>query len=290
MKQALVVYNPVSGSKNWKNVPAIILQTLQKHNYQSSWFETKNTHTQNFDKVFKKKFHRIIVVGGDGTVGQVVAHMTKNHIKTPLVIIAQGSANLLARALGLPILRVKTALEKGLKNSGHAIDVMEINRNQYGTIATGVGYDTAIMKQTSRSLKRALGPTAYAFTILKTFLFYKAKPYHLTLDGKRIPLVAKTVMVFNLIPLGHLKISTMVTGSRILPNDGKLNVIAFNPRSIFDLFTNRPKFQTFTGKTISIKSHEDHEFQIDGDVQKGKTIQIRTLPKAIRIVHAKKFK
>ncbi len=289
MKQALVIYNPVSGTKNWKNIPSLILKTLNENNYQATWFETKKTNNQNFDKAFKERFHRIIVIGGDGTVGQVVSYMTKTKIKTPLIIIAQGSANILARALGLPILRIKTAITKGLRNTGHAIDVMEINRNQYSTIAAGIGYDTTIMKETSRSLKRALGPIAYGLTILKTFFFYKAQPYNLTIDGKRIPLVAKTVMVFNLIPLGHLRISKLITGSQILPNDGLLNVIAFNPKSIFDLFSRHPKLQTFTGKTISIKAHESNEFQIDGDIHKGKTIQIRTLPKAIRIVHTKKF-
>ena len=75
MKKALVIYNPVSGAKSWKNLPQIFQNELDKNGYTYEWFETKPVKQQWMKPLFENKFDRIMVVGGDGTVAEVAGVM-----------------------------------------------------------------------------------------------------------------------------------------------------------------------------------------------------------------------
>ena len=226
----------------------------------------------------------MIVSGGDGTVAEVTSFMIANNMRTPLVIIPQGSANILAISLGLP-LTPGLALNRGLNKEGRPLDAMKINNRYYGMIATGMGYDTLVMQKTPRTLKRRIGFFAYVWTVLKTILIYRAHPYKLTIDGKRTSVMAKTILAFNILPLGHLKISRPFLGTPILPTDGLLNVFSLNPRPMRTLFGFKKLIQVFQGKKIIIKSKKTRRYQIDGNVFKGKTVSIEVLPKAIYIAY-----
>jgi diacylglycerol kinase family enzyme len=283
MPKALVIYNPVSGAKSLKNVPDIIQRVLKKHNYDYTWFETQKLKKQPLNQFAKKRFQRIIAIGGDGTVAEVIAFMVKNRIKTPLIIIPQGSANILAATLRIPLLNIKKALTIGLTKESKPLDAMQINRTQYGVIAAGMGYDVMMMKGTTRKLKRKIGLLAYGWTFLKTFLYYRAKPYRLTIDGKKHYLNAKAVMVFNILPFVELPIRKF---PKIRPNDQQLNIIALNPCSLLRWFSGKHRrIQIFSGQEVSIKPKKESEYQVDGDLFKGKSLQIKIIPKAINIVY-----
>lgn len=269
MKRALVIFNPVSGYKKWRNIPILIQKTLTEKNYDWIWYETKPK--QDLLELFKSQiergeFDRIIVSGGDGTVAEAVGAMMAMKVKTPLVILPQGSANLVAMSLGLPLFQVKRALQLGLEGKPRILDVMQVNRKYYGVIAVGRGYDAFLVQETPRDLKRKMGLFAYAWIFIKTALFYRSQPYRLSVDGERTEVVAKSIMVFNLFPLPFLPIK---------PHDGVLNVL---------ILTSKGKLIHHTGKTISIKAHKEFRFQVDGEVLKAKTINIETLPTQLSIM------
>jgi len=284
MKKALVIYNPVAGQKKIWNTKQIILKTLKKAGYEHDFFETLPIKEQPLEQFAKNKYDRIVVSGGDGTVAEVTSFLIQKKIKTPLVIIPQGGANILAVSLQLPLIP-GMALNHGLKSKGKALDAMKINNKQYGMICTGVGYDTMVMAETPRYLKRHIGFFAYLWTIIKTILYYHSHPYKLTIDGKREFVMSKTIMAFNILPLGHLKINKPFIGTQILPNDGLLNIFSLNPKPVRNMLGFRKMIQIFKGKKISIKTKKARRFQIDGNVFKGKTVTIEALPKAIYIAY-----
>lgn len=264
MKHALVIFNPVSGAKKWKNVRRILQETLRAKDYEWTWHETQVK--EDLRPLFRANYDRVFAVGGDGTVAKVVRHLIEEQNPAPLVIIPQGSGNLLARALGLPLLQIRKALELGLTKEGQKLDVMRVNQKYYGVIAVGRGYDAFLMQQTPRALKRQWGLFAYGLAFLKTFLFYRSQPYKLTLDGKRIQILAKLVMVFNIMP---------VPLTSVRPDDGLLNLFTLSSRG---------KVHTHSAKKIVIKAKNEFKFQIDGELLKGKVVSIEVLPKALNIV------
>lgn len=264
MKKALVIFNPVSGYKKWGDVPALIKETLVKKGYEWTWYETKPK--QDLTTLFTQKYDRVIVSGGDGTVAETVRALLETKTSAPLVIIPQGSANILAMTLGLPLLQPGRALKLGLEGSVRTLDVMHVNRKYYGVIAVGRGYDAFLMKETPRELKRKMGLFAYAWIFIKTAFFYRSQPYKLSIDGERMDVVAKSIMVFNLFPFPFVPIK---------PHDGVLNVL---------ILTSKGKLLHYTGKTISIKAHKEQSFQLDGEVLKSKAVSIETLPSQLNVM------
>lgn len=264
MKHALVIYNPVSGHRKLGDAAQTIRQTLEDNGFTWRWHETKPK--QNLSDLLKEPFDRIVVCGGDGTVAETVKALILSRTKTPLVLIPTGSANLLALTLGIPFFQVRRALELGLTGTVRTLDVMRVNRTHFGVIAVGRGYDAFLMQETPRKLKRKLGLFAYAWVFLKTFLFYRSRPFKLTIDGERSTVFAKSIMVFNLIPLPFLKIH---------PHDGVLNVLMMKSSGILE---------QKMGKTISIKSPKEFSFQVDGELLHRKVVNIETLPAALTVV------
>lgn len=279
-----MIYNPVAGKRKLLDTKATIEKVLKKADYDHDFFETLPQRRQPLEQFLGKPYDRIVVSGGDGTVAEVTSFLIEHKIKTPLVIIPQGSANILAVSLGLPP-APGMALNRGLKSEGKALDAMRVNNKYYGMIATGLGYDTLVMSKTPRHLKRKFGFFAYLWTILTTMLVYHASPYKLTIDGKRVVVMAKTIMTFNILPLGHLKITKPFIGTPISPTDGLLNVFALNPKPVRNMLGFRKIVQIFTGKKITVKTKKARRYQIDGNVFKGKTVTIEVIPKAIYIAY-----
>lgn len=269
MRHALVIYNPVSGSKKWRDIPGTIRDVLLQENYSHTWFETKPVKRQDFSALTRQKYDRIVVCGGDGTVAEVVTWMIQNKVKAPLVVLPMGSANVLARSLSLPFFNVKAMLKDGLTRPGKPLDVMRVNEKHIALLAVGRGYDAFLMQQTNRAAKRRWGAVAYLWTFLKTFFFYRTQAYKLTVDGKRFFVSAKSVVALNVVPVPQL----LVNGK-----DGSLNLFAIGRFH---------QLRMWKAKKICIKASQELSFQLDGEVFKSKTVNIEVLPAAIHVVYKK---
>ncbi len=263
----LVVYNPVSGAKQWKSGPEKIKRLLKKQGAEVTWFETQARAHQDFSSVEGQRFDRVLICGGDGTIAEVVTWMLKTGLKSPIALLPQGSANVLATSLGLRFVTLEGALKNAITGSAKPLDVMHVNRSRMALIAVGRGYDAFLMKETHRHSKRRWGPLAYFWTFLKTFLVYRSKPYILTIDGQRHYLTAKVIVAVNVAPVPEILLSS---------RDGKVTVFAMGRRF---------RLQAWTGQRIDIKAKEEITFQLDGEVFKNKTVSIEVLLRAVEMVH-----
>ena len=263
----LVIYNPVSGARKWRDVPGEIRAALSEKGCTWTWFETQARARQDFSTLRGRSFDRIIVVGGDGTVSEVVDFLLHEKITAPLYVLPQGSANVLGWSLGVPlVLDLKHAVKKALTAAPKTVDAFLVNRKSYGLIAVGRGYDAFLMQETDRPFKRRWGPLAYLWMALKTVLFYRSQPYKITVDKNRLFVSAKLVMVVNLLPVPRFLVKN---------NDGLLNVF---------IVTNRHRIQMWTGKNIVVKAPGEMSFQLDGEIHHAKTLQVEVVPGAVRVV------
>ena len=263
----LVIYNPVSGSRKWRDVPCEIRAALSEKNCTWTWFETRARARQDFSPLRGLHFDHVLVVGGDGTTSEVVDFLLREKIRAPLHVLPQGSANVLGWSLGIPlILDLKRAVKKALSAQPKTIDAFWVNRKRYGLIAVGRGYDAFLMQETDRPMKRRWGFFAYLWMALKTILFYRSQPYKITIDKKRLFVSAKLVMIVNLLPVPRFLVKE---------NDGLLNVF---------VVTNRHRVHMWTGKNIVVKAGAEMNFQLDGEVHRGKTLQVEVVPKAVQIL------
>ncbi len=158
----------------------------------------------------------VVAAGGDGTV-RACAHALAGS-GVPLAIVPRGTANLAARALGIPA-RLDVALAAGFGGRNRRIDLADAGGMLFAAMA-GIGLDAAVVSGTPDLLKRHLGWLAYA-TGGVTRLAGRRRAFTVCLDGGP-PLArrARSVVVGN--------VGLLPGGFALLPDarldDGLLDV------------------------------------------------------------------
>ena len=106
MKRCLLIINPSSGQRTIQNsldklTGQLILQQLVNH-IDVFYTQKKDDAYNHVLNVDEKNYDFIIVVGGDGTINEVVSGMVSTNKKIPLCILAAGTVNDFANYLNLP--------------------------------------------------------------------------------------------------------------------------------------------------------------------------------------------
>jgi diacylglycerol kinase (ATP) len=106
---------------------------------------------------------QVIVSGGDGTINEAVQGLVGT--KTQLAIVPRGTANVLARELGLPLdhrgaAQVVAAGRTRRIHVGVAIDEKK-SIQRYFLLMAGIGLDAAVVRKVKPGLKRRLGKGAF---------------------------------------------------------------------------------------------------------------------------------
>lgn len=234
----------------------------------------------------------VAVAGGDGTVRVVAEALTGRQV--PLAVLPQGTGNLLARNLGLP-LDPDEALGAALHGEDRLVDVGRLDEpgsscdGSVFTIMAGAGFDAAMMREAPEGLKAAVGWPAYLVGGLRG-LRRSAARIEVSLDGAApIRARVRTVLIANVGSLpGGL---SLAPGAR--PDDGLLDVVLVSPRRIADWvvivargLTRRDRqdhrLRTFQAGAVHIRMQRVQPRQIDGDlITDGTALVARVEPGAL---------
>lgn len=132
---------------------------------------------------------RVIVVGGDGTINAALAGLI--HTQLPLGIIPAGTANDLARTLGLPT-DVVGAVEVIASEKLSRVDVASVNDKPFINAAS-MGLSVHITRNLTKPLKRRWGPLAYVLAAIKALAM--ARAFHATIETSDGESHVKTVQL-----------------------------------------------------------------------------------------------
>lgn len=226
----------------------------------------------------------VVVCGGDGTVMACLAALAGTDL--PVAILPLGSGNLLARNLGIP-LELDDALMTAVNGVDRRIDLGSVDDKLFAVMA-GMGFDAAMMADTTETMKRIAGWPAYVASALHHL---RDPMMHLRLDidgGPPLRRSARTVLIGN---VGQLE-----GGLELLPaaaaDDGILDVVIVAPRSLRDWLqvvyqvahkphTRVRHLERFQGQSISVESDRVAPRQLDGEViAEGRRLAARVLPGA----------
>lgn len=173
-RRGLLVYNPAAGSSDrrrqmeelaarWapRGLLLELLPTLQPGETSA---EVRRRAAQAPDLV--------AVCGGDGTVGEVAAALVGSAV--PLAILPAGTANVVARELGLG--RSVAEAERHLASRRTAPVAVWPVAGRVSLLGVGVGYDARVMARANPRLKRLLGRAGIGVTALVEALRYDFPP------------------------------------------------------------------------------------------------------------------
>jgi diacylglycerol kinase (ATP) len=173
----------------------------------------------------------VMVLGGDGTIHEVVNIMIKNKIKIPIALIPAGTVNDFANYLYLPR-DMGDVFEMVKRFKLQAVDVGKINNRYFINVAFAgmmakVGYETAVGSKT------VFGRLAYYAAGIREVSDGIGRPYtfRFEYDGNVLEIKSYLFAVMNSSSTGGF----MNFAPYAEVNDGLLDVIAIKKTDIIDL-------------------------------------------------------
>ena len=237
------------------------------------------------------KFAAVLSLGGDGTAMEVASALAELADAPPLGIVAVGTANILARSLGIPVnaSRAVTAL---LNAEVVSIDIGRIEGGPAFAIGLGVGLDATMIGGTSSMLKRRIGYAAYALSALRAGLRLERFRATITVDGTVHVVDASSVLVAN---FGTVLGGLLCFGEEIGHRDGVLDVCVYSPGSHFEALrifwrmvrggvSRDCRVRIIRGREVRIETDPPRPMQADGELLGLTPVVIRVEPNAVRVL------
>ena len=228
----------------------------------------------------------VFAVGGDGTVRACAEALAGTEI--PLAIVPRGTANLAARALGIPH-RLGAALAAGFGGHERRIDLATADGMTFAAMA-GLGVDAAVVAAAPAWLKSRAGWLAYAVAGAGLAHGPRAS-FEISLDGTPLACAARSVVAGNagLLPGGFV----LLPAARL--DDGQLDVGILAPASLLDW--GRVAHRVLTGsrregrqllsyraRHVEIRADRQLPRQVDGEViEPGRALTVTVLPAVLLV-------
>jgi YegS/Rv2252/BmrU family lipid kinase len=283
--RVLMVVNPISGGRDKTDIIEEVKKQVKKRGLELETYFTsgKNDKDALFSVIEDYSPHRIISIGGDGTIKLIAELLEDDSI--PLGIFPAGSANGLAENLDLhgnDEYLTKVALGEKFKK----IDSILIN-DELCLHISDIGLNAALIKNYQEgNIRGKLGYLIQSIpTLIKSDFPFQ---FEIEVDGKKIFKKAVLIAVANARKYG--------TGANINPNgrydDGKFEILIFkefNIPEILNTFRENVELdedflEIIPAVEARIKSHKDIPFQIDGEYRGDiKDVTARISPIQIKI-------
>jgi diacylglycerol kinase (ATP) len=229
----------------------------------------------------------LVIWGGDGMV-QRCADALVGH-RVPIAIIPAGTANLLARNLGIPI-DLAGAVDVAAHGGSRTLDLGRLNGEHFAVMA-GVGFDAEMIESADGRLKELLGRLAYVWT----------GAHQVTTDPVRTRIKVDGELWFDgpatCVLAGNVPkvFGSIAVFDRAEPDDGRIEVgvtTARDPvewaRALGTIATgspdNSPFVDTTSGRRIKVKLGVPVRYELDGGSRtKVNRLKIRVVPAAVTV-------
>jgi diacylglycerol kinase (ATP) len=122
----------------------------------------------------------IIGCGGDGTINELICGMAMSQV--PLLVIPAGTANVLAKEVGLPRNWVE-CVELVRTGEIRRISLGKVD-HRYFVLMAGIGVDAGVIAALNYNLKRKLGEGSFWIAGFKQLLQYHFTPFQMAIDGE----------------------------------------------------------------------------------------------------------
>ncbi|PYG85031.1 YegS/Rv2252/BmrU family lipid kinase [Ruminiclostridium sufflavum DSM 19573] len=185
MRNALFVYNPVSGGHKIPNELDYILASFQKNGILVQPYRLEDGERENITHLLESGIYDFVIASsGDGTINSVANILLDKKIEVPIGIIPSGTCNDFAKCIGINSLQ--ESIDIIIDGKILECDVGIINNSQYflSTFAGGNLVDVSF--STNSDLKKNFGPFAYYLKGLSEVANIKSFDLQLNADGQSI--------------------------------------------------------------------------------------------------------
>jgi len=291
----LVILNPAANRGDMTHYRKVVRSRLKHEN--AEYVETrKQGEAKELARRAAEEGRAVVIMGGDGSVHEVVNGILASGGRVPLGIVAAGSGNDYAwNTLKLPH-DPGEAVERALTGQLVNADVGMVNGEYFAnSFSVGLDADIAVAAEQMKKIPFMTGSRLYYGTTLKQLLFgYHRCPW-LTLrldDGQQLDQKEARRYVLMAVTIGP----TYGAGFRINPTadytDGLFDIctISYTPllRALRLLpivkkgeHAGLPEVTFYRAKSVHIESQDIVNVQMDGETTRATSYDARILPWAL---------
>jgi YegS/Rv2252/BmrU family lipid kinase len=308
-KEWLVIVNPNAGNgkgrKDWEKISALL-------NDEELTFKVKFTEKKGHAIIFalegiNEGFRKIITVGGDGTLNEVVNGVFSNNVcranDISLALIPVGTGNDWGRMFGIPLEYEKAIkIIKENKLMMHDVGLVsyfdgKIKKDRYFINIAGLGFESVVVRRTNiQKDKGHGGKLIYFYSLLMSLLSYKNTRAEIVIDGNKSVADVFSINVGN----GRFCGGGMRQTPDALPDDGFLDVTIINGMGKFEIIRNlkmlydgtilsHPKINGYRCKNIKVSTDSPIYTEADGESLGHTPVEFSIIPGGISIVYGTKI-
>lgn len=306
----LVIVNPNSGSKkgakDWDHIARLL--TSENITFDNIFTEHKNHAIYLSREAVINGYRKIIVVGGDGTMNEVINGIFSQDevpsMDIKIGMIPVGTGNDWGRMYGIPN-NYKKAVGILKNGSLYTQDAGKITYHLKGekhkrffVNMAGVGYDAFVAYKTNKMKEKGRGGVlAYLINLITGLVQYRFKHMILRIDAQEVfngKVFSAAIGICKFNGGGMLQLPFAI------PNNGKFDITLIKKASKFKVISNIknlydgsfvkiPEVETFEGKKVSIESKPKHSMYLEADGESlGHTpLDFEIIPKSISLIAGK---
>ncbi|MGJ5133269.1 lipid kinase [Bradyrhizobium oligotrophicum] len=228
----------------------------------------------------------VVVAGGDGSLNAAAPALLKTGL--PLGIIPAGTANDLARTLGLPS-DMEAAVDVIAAGHRRRIDLGEVNGHPFFNVAS-LGLSADLARQLTKETKRRFGRLGYALTALKVLT--NARPFRAIIVSSDGAVRVKTLQIA--VGNGRYYGGGMAVDHRAEIDDSHLDLYSLEIGRIWKLLAMAYDFRKGRhGLWQEVRASRDTSFEIrtrrprrinaDGELVTFTPARFSVLPRAVTV-------
>ncbi|MBN2481913.1 MAG: diacylglycerol kinase family lipid kinase [Bacteroidales bacterium] len=301
----LAVVNPNAGKgkglKDWKEIAAY----FSKYNiiFEARFTLAARHAIELTVAAIQEGYRKIIVVGGDGTMNEVVNGIFLQRIcpttDIELAMITVGTGNDWGRMFGIPT-DYEKAIQVILEHKMHLQDAGMIyyfngteKEKRFFINIAGLGFDAVVAKRTNlQKAKGRSGRALYMMNLLRSLILYRSTNTEVEIDNLKIKNNTFTISI----GIGKYSGGGMMQTPEALPDDGLFDITVVKKIGKGDLLLNlkklyngsileHPKIEGYKGKRIVIDSDPLIHIEADGESLGHSPIEFQIIPKAVYILY-----
>lgn len=185
-----VIYNPTAGGGREALLCRFVAE-LERQGASVRLYYTKGPNdATDYLNGLSDQGDCVVAVGGDGTTNEVLNGLAAG---VALGVFATGTANVLAKELGLPK-KPEQAAQVVVKGKSVSVTPARLNGRRF-IMMCGIGYDAWVVNGVNLGIKERFGKLAYVQSMLGQISRYGQRHYRVEVDGR--PLDCFSAIITN---------------------------------------------------------------------------------------------
>lgn len=271
MKKALAIINKKAGQRRNGSLEEQLIHKLNAQNYEVMIKHTPEGGAEALTRHYANGKELLIIVGGDGTIGEVIKGLCLEELQIPIGIIPTGTVNDLARVHKIPLDASKAISLLDIENTISS-DTIKLN-DTYANYLFALGSFMTAFAKVGAGTKSKMGRFAYLFAGINMLLQLKSYKVKIKTDNEAFETDSHLTIVTTVSSVGS--ITRLIENAK--PDDGLLHIINIEPVNPFEAakiiylavtgkIASHPKVNYLTSEKVEVSAIGLKDMNIDGDL------------------------